>query len=198
MSNISNKKIQFEFQENKSNYSKNDLGNLVNNKILPLPWLLWPKEGRLIIALIAFWSVSGIFILGSASWWVANREMGDGAYYIKRQLIWLCASWSIFYLAININLKRWLRVSGPCLLIGMVLIFATSFVGSTVNGSTRWLIIGPLQVQPSELIKPFVILQSAKLFGQWERINSEKKIFWLTIFASIILLIVKQPKKFFF
>ncbi len=193
MSNISNKKIQSKPKQRDSTRSKDSLGNLINNKILPLPWLLWPKEGRLIMGLIAFWSISGIFILGSASWWVANREMGDGAYYIKRQIIWLAASWSIFYIAINISLKKWLRLSGPCLLIGMALIAATSFFGSTVNGSTRWLIIGPLQVQPSELIKPFIILQSAKLFGQWNRINSDKKLFWLTIFASIILLIIKQP-----
>ncbi len=173
--------------------SKNYLSNLINNKVLPLPWPFWPKEGRLIIGLIAFWSISGIFILGSASWWVATREMGEGAYYIKRQIIWMIASWSIFYFAIKINLKSWLKLSGPCLLLGMALIASTSFFGSTVNGSTRWLIIGPIQVQPSELIKPFIILQSAKLFGQWERINSEKKLFWLTIFASIILLIIKQP-----
>ena len=193
MRNISNKKFESKHKYQNRPKSKNYLSNLINKKILPLPWLSWPKEGRLIMGLIAFWSISGIFILGSASWWVANREMGDGAYYIKRQIIWLAASWSIFYIAININLKKWLKLSGPCLLIGMVLIAATSFFGSTVNGSTRWLIIGPLQVQPSELIKPFVILQSAKFFGQWERINSEKKIFWLTIFASIILLILKQP-----
>ena len=193
MSNISNKKFQLKPKKKKAHKSRNTFGNLINNKLLPLPWLLWPKEGRLMMALIAFWSISGIFILGSASWWVAHREMGDGAYYIKRQIIWLGASWSIFYLAININLKSWLRISGHCLLIGMVLIAATSFFGSTVNGSTRWLIIGPLQVQPSELIKPFIILQSAKLFGQWERVNSEKKLFWLTIFGSIILLIIKQP-----
>ena len=193
MSNISNKKIHSK-QRRKHTYESNDyLGNLLRNKILPLPWSFWPKEGRLIMGLIAIWSISGIFILGSASWWVATREMGEGAYYIKRQLIWLVASWSIFYLAININLKNWLKLSGPCLFIGMVLIASTSFFGSTVNGSTRWLIIGPVQIQPSELIKPFIILQSAKLFGQWERINSEKKIFWLTIFASIVVLIIKQP-----
>ena len=193
MSNISNKKTPFASKAKKKHESKDFLSNFINDKILPLPWPFWPKEGRLIMGLIAFWSISGIFILGSASWWVATREMGEGTYYIKRQIIWLIASWSIFYLAINIKLKSWLKVSGPCLFIGMLLIASTSFFGSTVNGSTRWLIFGPIQVQPSELIKPFIILHSAKLFGQWERINSEKKIFWLTIFASIILLIIKQP-----
>ncbi len=193
MSNISSKKIDSEQRRKHSHESKNYLGNLINKNILPLPWPFWPKEGRLMMALIAFWSISGIFILGSASWWVATREMGEGSYYIKRQLIWLIASWSIFCLAININIKNWLRLSGPCLFIGMVLIASTSIFGSTVNGSTRWLIMGPIQIQPSELIKPFIILQSAKLFGQWERINLEKKIYWLTIFAFIIALIVKQP-----
>jgi len=193
LSNNSDKRILLKDKGKKPIPSKNQLSNFINDMILPLPWPFWPKEGRLIMGLIAFWSLFGIFILGSASWWVATREMGEGAYYIKRQLIWLIVSWSIFYLAININLKNWLRLSGPCLLIGMVLIASTSFFGSTVNGSTRWLIIGPIQIQPSELIKPFIILQSAKLFGQWERINSEKKIFWLTIFASIILFVIKQP-----
>ena len=87
MSNISNKKILTVPNGKNSQESKDYLGNLINHKILPLPWPFWPKEGRLIIGLIAFWSISGIFILGSASWWVANREMGDGAYYLKRQII---------------------------------------------------------------------------------------------------------------
>ena len=193
MSNISYKKIDPETRKKNDYEFKNCLNNFLNKKLLPMPWSFWPKEGRLIMCLIVFWSISGIFILGSASWWVATREMGEGAYYIKRQLIWLIASWSIFLVAININIKSWLRLSGPFLCIAMALIASTSFFGSTVNGSTRWLIIGPIQIQPSELIKPFIILQSAKLFGQWERINMDKKIFWLTIFASIIVLIVKQP-----
>ena len=193
MSNISNGKIDSVTKKKNNRESKNHLRNFINTKLLPLPWSFWPKEGRLIVGLIAFWSISGIFILGSASWWVATREMGEGSYYIKRQLIWLIASWSIFYVAINVNIKNWLRLTGPCLFLGMVLIASTSFFGTTVNGSTRWLIIGPIQIQPSELIKPFIILQSAKLFGQWERINLEKKIYWLTIFASILVLIVKQP-----
>ncbi len=177
--------------------TKNNLNQKTRNpkqvKSLKLPWNLWPSEARLLLGLFVFWSIAGIFILGSASWWVAIREMGDGAYYIKRQLIWLLASSSIAWFAISTNLKSWLKISGPFLLIGLLMVGATTFMGSTINGSTRWLIIGPLQIQPSELIKPFVILQAANIFGYWQRINSEKKFFWIGIFGTLILLIVKQP-----
>ena len=162
-------------------------------RFLPIPWSQWPSEAKLILSLIGFWSIAGLLVLGSASWWVAHREMGDGAYYVKRQMIWLAASWGILYIAISISLRDWLRFSGPFLLTGLVMVASTMFVGSTVNGSTRWLIIGPLQLQPSELIKPFIILQGARVFGQWTRINNDKKFFWLGIFLSLILLILKQP-----
>ena len=119
--------------------------------------------------------------------------MGDGAFYIKRQALWLLASSGIFWLAISIKIKKWIKIAGPCLIIGLLMVGATSFIGSNINGSSRWLIIGALQMQPSELIKPFVILQAAALFGQWKRINNEKKIFWLSVFLILILLIVEQP-----
>ncbi len=132
-------------------------------------------------------------MLGSASWWVASREMGDGAFYVKRQLIWLVASWALLWVAISTNIRSWLKLAGPCLLIGLVMVGLTLVIGNTVNGSSRWLVVGSLQVQPSELIKPFVILQSANLFAQWKRITFDQKFFWLTIFASLLLLILKQP-----
>ena len=55
--------------------------------MLPLPWQLWPAEARLLMGLAGFWSVAGLVVLASASWWVALREMGDGGFYLKRQPI---------------------------------------------------------------------------------------------------------------
>ncbi len=162
-------------------------------KFLPLPWMIWPAESRLLISLTAFWSLTGLLILGSASWWVASREMGDGGYYIKRQLLWMAASWCLLYLAISTNLRNWLKLAGPSVCIGCLLVSATLLFGSTLNGASRWLIIGPLQLQPSELIKPFVILQAANLFSHWRRINIDQKILWLGIFTTLLLLIIKQP-----
>ncbi len=160
---------------------------------LPLPWEYWPSEGRLLVTLIFFWSIAGIFILGSASWWVANREMGDAAYYIKRQLIWLITSWSLLYLSISTSLKRWLKLAGPFLLLSLILLIITELFGTTINGSTRWLFIGAIQIQPSELVKPFLILQAANLFSRWRRITSDQKVFWISIFSSLLLLILFQP-----
>tara|TARA_Y100001968_G_scaffold333788_1_gene399486 strand:+ start:5694 stop:6911 length:1218 start_codon:yes stop_codon:yes gene_type:complete len=163
------------------------------SKLLPIPWKTWPIEARFVIGLLAFWCISGLLILGSASWWVANKEMGDGAYYIKRQFIWLIVSWSLFGLVISTKLKILLKSASIFLLSGFILIGLTLIIGSTVNGSSRWLIIGPLQLQPSELIKPFIILQAANIFSQWKRVAGDQKLFWLIIWGGLIILILKQP-----
>ena len=161
--------------------------------LLPLPFGQWPAEARLLLGMVALWSLVGLLVLASASWWVASREMGDAAYYLKRQSIWLVASWGLLWLAIRLNLRRWLRLAAPALLITGLMVAATLVAGSTVNGSSRWLVVGPIQIQPSELIKPFVVLQGATLFSHWKRISIDQKLLWLGVFGGLILLILKQP-----
>ena len=104
-------------------------------RLLPLPWQLWPAEARLLMGLAGFWSVAGLVVLASASWWVALREMGDGGFYLKRQAIWLMASWSLLGITISTNLRRWLRWSGPGLWMGCLLIAATLVMGTKVTVS---------------------------------------------------------------
>jgi cell division protein FtsW len=161
--------------------------------MLPLPWQQWPAEARLLVGLVAVWSLLGLLVLTSASWWVAEREMGDAAYYLKRQAIWLVASWGLLWLALRTTMRRWLHIAAPALLVGAVLVGATLVVGSTVNGASRWLVLGPIQIQPTELVKPFVVLQGAVLFSHWRRIGNDQKLLWLGIFGALILLILKQP-----
>ncbi len=162
-------------------------------RVLPLPWELWPTEARLLLALIILWSLAGICILGSASWWMASREMGDGSYFIKKQIIWLTSSCTIAWLAISINLRSWLKISKLGLIICIFLVGATLIFGSNINGASRWLVFGSIRIQPSELVKPFVILQASNLFAQWERIKTSQKVLDLSLFGILILLILKQP-----
>lgn len=88
---------------------------------LPVPFEHWPAEARLLLGMIAIWCLLGLAVLGSASWWVAAREMGDASYYLKRQAIWMLVSWGLLYAGISINLRRWLRMAGPALPHGRAL-----------------------------------------------------------------------------
>ena len=158
-----------------------------------MPFQQWPAEARLLLGMVALWCVFGLVVLSSASWWVAAREMGDPSYYLKRQALWMLASWGLLYLALRVSMRRWLRLAGTALLVGSVLVALTLVIGSTVNGASRWLVIGPVQIQPTELIKPFLVLQGATLFAHWSRISGDQKLLWMGVFAITLGLVLKQP-----
>lgn len=162
-------------------------------RLLPIPWEAWPAEARLLLGLVGLWCLVGLLVLASASWWVAEREMGDGAYYLKRQMIWMIPSWGLLLLGVRTNLRRWLHLAPLGLLVGCLLVAATLVVGTTVNGASRWLVLGPLQLQPSELVKPFVVLQGAALFAHWRRIGLDQKLLWLVVFGLLMVMVLKQP-----
>ncbi len=185
-------KYNHAFKRNRSFDSKINCNNF-RDTFLPLPWKIWPYEGKLLIILIGIWSILGLFVLGSASWWVASKEMGDWAYYLKRQVIWFIPGLSVFYFVLNTNIRDLLKISKIIFYFLIFLIMLTIIFGSTVNGSSRWLILGPLQLQPSELIKPFSILEAANLFAHWNLVKNNKKIVSLSTFGLLILLIMKQP-----
>ena len=164
-----------------------------SNSLMPLPWKLWPYEGKILMILIGIWIVFGILILGSASSWVASKEMGDWAYYLKRQLIWYVPGLTISFLIFKSNIRDLLKISKLTLFVLIILIGITILFGTPINGSSRWIILGPLQIQPSELVKPFAILEAANLFAHWHLVNEEKKIFSLVTFGLLISLIMLQP-----
>ncbi len=177
---------------NEKNIINNKLGAHDNN-FLPMPIKIWPFEGKLIFVILIFWCIFGLFILGSASWWVANKEIGDWAFFLKRQIAWYVPGITIFLFILNTNIRDLLKISKPIFYILILLICSTMFFGSAINGSTRWIILGPLKMQPSELIKPFCILESANLFAHWNLVKNQKKIITLATFGILILLIMKQP-----
>ena len=174
-----------------SNYKKN-FSNLTES-IFPLPWTIWPYEAKILIVIIGIWSILGICILGSSSWWVASREMGNWAYFLKKQIIWTIPGTGVFYFVLNTNIRNLLKFSRIIFYILFFLIFLTNITGITVNGSSRWLAVGFLRLQPSELIKPFLILEASNLFAHWNLIKNDKKSISIFSFGLLILLILKQP-----
>ncbi|MFN6528886.1 FtsW/RodA/SpoVE family cell cycle protein [Nostoc sp. ChiSLP03a] len=155
----------------------------------------WALEARFLRWLTLIWLFVGLIMLFSASYPVADARHNDGLYYFKRQLLWVLVSLIGFNIIVNSPLQKILGLSHWFLLLFLGLIFVTLIpgLGRKAFDAARWIAIGPIPIQPSELIKPFLVLQSARLFGQWERISWRVRFAWLGVFGLVLLGILAQP-----
>ncbi|MGK7872213.1 MAG: FtsW/RodA/SpoVE family cell cycle protein [Xenococcaceae cyanobacterium] len=155
----------------------------------------WAIEARLLRWLTFLWLFIGLVALFSASYPIADAEHGDGLYYFKRQLFWMVLGIAGFNILVRSPIRYILGITHwvLLLLLGLILMTLIPGMGTTVNGATRWISIGPFLIQPSELIKPFLVLQSARVFGQWERLTWKVRAGWLIIFGTVLAGILLQP-----
>ena len=138
---------------------------------------------RLVLWVIAL-TVLGIMIIGSADSDVQSKQiMGLILGLIAMVVVslidytWLLKFYWIFYF------------------IGLAMLGAILLVGRNVNGATRWLVIGGIQIQPSDFMKIILIMFYAQYFAKHEDdISSPKTIIKsLLILAVPLVLIYKQP-----
>jgi cell division protein FtsW len=154
----------------------------------------WSLTARLVRWLTFLWLTIGLFVLFSASYYFGELKNQDGLFYFKRQILFIIVSLLIFNVIVHTPLQKILKISHWILfgILGLLLLVLT-VMGKTSGGASRWIGYGPIQIQPSELIKPFLVLQGAKLFGRWDRYSTKEKAIWLGIFVIILLAILKQP-----
>src|SRR5918998_1943451 len=123
---------------------------------------------------------------------------GDPSYYLKRYVMFGLAGLLLLHAASRHGLQA-IRALTPILLVGsFVLTFAVMLpgVGVTVNGATRWLGAGPIQFQPSELLKVALVLYAAQLLAARPHlvatVGTLAKPLLLVVGAACALL-MKQP-----
>lgn len=155
----------------------------------------WTWEARLLNWLTCVWLIIGLVTLISASYPEGIINNNDGLYIFKRQLIGVFVGIVGFNLIANQPLGKTIKIAPLMVLILLLLIFATLIpgLGKTTMGASRWIAIGPFSLQPSELIKPFLVLQAAYLFSRWNKLQNKVRWVWLTVFALVLAGILKQP-----
>ena len=124
---------------------------------------LWQRyDSQLIIAVLALMGI-GLVMVASSSISIATRALGDPLYYFWRQSVYVALGLLMMLAATRIPLQVW-RKSSPALLgvgaIMLLLVFVPG-LGREVNGSMRWLSLGPINLQPSEPMKLFMVLYLA-------------------------------------
>ncbi len=165
----------------------NTSGNAVN---------IWSAEARILRWLTVIWLLLGLAMLFSASFPIAQKVTGDGLYFVKRQLVWIGLGSGCFLTIVRVPLRRWFAFSGVLCLIGIGLVMATHVPGLGVErlDASRWLDLKILPVvQPSEFLKPLLILQGALVFGYWYQHSIGYRIGWIALFTLSLLAILTQP-----
>ncbi|ANV87088.1 FtsW/RodA/SpoVE family cell cycle protein [Picosynechococcus sp. PCC 7117] len=156
----------------------------------------WALEARLLRWLTLLWLGLGLVTLFSASYPVAAVDYGDGWYYVKRQIVWAIAGLICAGAIARVPLKkiRLISFGGLIISFGLILLTIVGFGrGSEEWGASRWIGIAGFALQPSEFAKPFLVLEAANVFSRWRQLKIWHRAVWLSLFAGILLAILKQP-----
>jgi len=150
-------------------------------KFLEIDWVFC-----LLLCLIAGAGSLIMFYVAGASWtpWAAQHLV----------------RYSIFFVAMIVlamlPLRVWFEVAYPVYFVGLALLVAVELVGDVAKGAQRWLEIGPLRFQPSEIMKIGIVLALAR-FYHGVSAESARFSWWLLIPLAMIaaptLLVAHQP-----
>ncbi|MEO9864819.1 MAG: rod shape-determining protein RodA [Yoonia sp.] len=149
-----------------------------------LMYLNWP-----VIILLTAVSCAGFIMLfsvagGSATPWMEPQVKRFG---LGMALMLIVAMVPIWF---------WRNMAGVAYGVSLLLLIAVEFVGVERNGSQRWLDLGPMDLQPSELMKITLVMLLAAYYD-WLPTNKTSRPFWVLVPVLMILLptyfVLSQP-----
>ena len=111
-----------------------------------------------------------IMVLSASSVYSFEHHDGDSYAVVKRQLMWVVLGIPCAWIASRLPYGAIRQISWLGILVAVVLLALTQTgLGTTVNGNTNWLAVGPLQIQPSEIAKLAIVLWAAHVYAQKDR-----------------------------
>ena len=127
----------------------------------------WISIDRWAFLTVVFLSLCGVLLVSSASPMVATHIGLSPSHFIIRHLCYVCLTFGLLILVSQISHKTMICLSffGCC--IGVFLLVMTLIVGVEIKGARRWMMLGPLSLQPSEFLKPCFILITGWLFARF-------------------------------
>ena len=150
----------------------------------------------IVIAVLAL-MILGTVMVYSASAVRAGRDMGDSAFFFKRQLFFSIMALLTMVIVSLIPYKIWITGAAPLLILTVGLLgVVLSPLGHTANNATRWLKLGPFSIQIAEFAKLVVVIYLARyLGGRGDDVRRDGTILMkpILILALILGLVVLEP-----
>ena len=137
-------------------------------------------------------------MMTSASIVISDKQLHQPFYYLIKQLIYLTMGVAIGSFIVKVEIATWEKLSGY-LLLAVMLALALVLIpglGHSVNGSSRWIGIGPLGFQVSELTKfAIVVYMAGYLVRRHDEIQTQLSGFIkpMAVLAVVAALLLKEP-----
>jgi len=152
-------------------------------------WLL-----GVILGLAAF----GLIMVGSASIAYADRLYGNPFHYLLRQGVFMLAALAIGYSVLRMPLAWWEQSSMALLVFALFLLLVVLIpgIGREINGASRWIPLGIINLQVSELAKLFVIIYLAGyLVRRGDDVRNTAKGFFVPmgVLTAVAILLMLEP-----
>lgn len=153
----------------------------------------WTIDRWTLAALGAIIAIGAVLTL-AASPPVAERLGLDTFHFAKRQFLFLGLAAAIIFSMSFLSPRGVWRAALGCLAAAMALMVLTLFIGPEIKGATRWLLVGPYSVQPSELVKPGFAVVAAWMFAE-QRLDGRFPGYGIAtgLFFAISALLLMQP-----
>ena len=113
-------------------------------------------------------AVFGSIMVFSAGMPYAEFRYGDAFFFVKRQVVWVILGFAVMTVASRIRPSVYYKVTPIAYAITLLLLILVLAVGLVGNGAQRWISIGPLTIQPSEIAKMTIVMMLAYYFSKYE------------------------------
>ena len=112
---------------------------------------------------------------------------GTWSPWAGRHLILFGVCFTLMIALAMVDLRVWFALAYPIYGVGLLLLLAVALIGHSTLGAQRWLDIGPIRLQPSEIIKVGLVLALARFYHGLSAHNARLS-WWLLIPCAIIAL----------
>lgn len=149
-----------------------------------------------IIGLTTVLVLFGLIMITSASQISAYSKYNWTLYFLQRQAIYAVFGALLFFLVSRLDYSIWKKISWPlaitCTLL-LVMVFIPS-IGYKAGGSSRWIPLGIINLQPSEFAKLGAVLLTVFLLNsKKEELNQIKSLLPLLVIGLMAVLVIAQP-----
>ncbi len=151
-----------------------------------------------LVLFVAIFTLAGIGLAMSysASAVYAFRVFGDSFYFLKRQMAWAVIGLIALFIFQKIDYREYVKHTKIMLFVSILLLLVVLIpgLGSSVKGSSRWISIGPANLQPSEFVKLAVVIYLVKVYSSETKENHVIQLLVpMLVIAFIFLLVLIQP-----